>query len=83
MDTELALHDISALPPVAQKQVIDFIAFLRTRYAQPRAREKAKQTKLALADESFIGLWRDRQDMQDSSAWVRNVRQREWAGTHE
>lgn len=33
-----------------------------------------------LAEEPFIGLWRDRQDMQDSTVWVRVVREREWGG---
>jgi hypothetical protein len=23
-------------------------------------------------------MWRDREDMQDSTAWVRSLRQREW-----
>ena len=26
----------------------------------------------------FVGIWRDRQDMEDSSDWVRGVRKREW-----
>jgi len=36
---------------------------------------KTKRTKLV--DEPFIGMWRDREDMQDSSAWVRRVRESE------
>ncbi len=31
-----------------------------------------------LADERFIGMWRDREDMRVSSAWVRRVRESEW-----
>lgn len=31
-----------------------------------------------LADEPFIGMWCDRKDMQDRSAWVRRVRGSEW-----
>jgi hypothetical protein len=27
-----ALHDFNALPPIAQEQVIDFIAFVKARY---------------------------------------------------
>jgi hypothetical protein len=30
------------------------------------------------AKEPFIGMWKDREDMNDSSFWVRQVRQREW-----
>lgn len=31
-----------------------------------------------LADRPFIGMWRDREDMQDSSTWTRHLREREW-----
>ncbi len=27
-----------------------------------------------LSDEPFMGMWRDREDMRDSGAWVRNIR---------
>lgn len=27
---------------------------------------------------SFIGMWRDREEMQDSTQWVRAIRQQEW-----
>jgi hypothetical protein len=64
------------LPPEAQQAVIDFIAFLRTRYAPSRLRRAVQQSKLA--DEPFIGMWRDREDLQDSTAWVRSVREHEW-----
>jgi hypothetical protein len=26
----------------------------------------------------FFGLWKDREDMQDSTEWVRNLRRTEW-----
>jgi hypothetical protein len=81
MNQEKVWRELVSLPPEAQKQVADYIAFLQTRYLHPRAGKKAKRAKLA--DERFIGIWRDRQDMQDSSAWVRIVREREWVGPHE
>ena len=33
---------------------------------------------LKLQDEPFVGMWKDREDMEDSSQWVRQVRQQEW-----
>lgn len=33
---------------------------------------------LNLQDEPFIGMWKDREDMEDSSQWVRQIRQQEW-----
>ena len=37
-----------------------------------------KPKRKALTDEPFVGMWRDREDMADSSEWVRTTRQREW-----
>ena len=31
-----------------------------------------------LEDEPFVGMWKDREDMEDSSQWVRQLRQKEW-----
>jgi len=73
---ERVWREYTALPPELQQQVADFIAFLRTRYVPPRAAKTAKRTKLA--DEPFIGMWRNRKDMQDSHGWVRGIRQSEW-----
>jgi AbrB family looped-hinge helix DNA binding protein len=47
-----------------------------------RAAAKVSPTKpkrKSLKDEPFVGMWRDREDMADSSEWVRTTRQREWA----
>ncbi|OIO93661.1 MAG: hypothetical protein AUJ96_29785 [Armatimonadetes bacterium CG2_30_66_41] len=76
MDTPAVLNDMNSLPPAAQKQVVDFIAFLKARYT--KAAPAAKATPPALAEEPFVGMWRDREDMTDSSGWVRELRTREW-----
>jgi hypothetical protein len=76
MSQNNVLNDFNSLPPEAQKQVMDFIAFLRLHYGE-KGRNKTK-VKPRLVDESFIGIWRDREDMQDSSAWVRKIRAGEW-----
>ncbi|RLA96665.1 MAG: DUF2281 domain-containing protein [Deltaproteobacteria bacterium] len=57
--------------------VIDFIAFLRMRYVEEGSGEV--KPSLALRDEPFVGIWRDRKDMVDSSEWVRKVRTQEWS----
>ncbi len=31
-----------------------------------------------LADEPFVGMWQDRDDLADSTRWVREVRAQEW-----
>ena len=34
--------------------------------------------KVPLREDPAIGMWADREDMQDSAAWVRKLRQGEW-----
>ena len=73
-------REFSALPPELQKQVADFIIFLRSRYTSSSVSKAVKRTKLT--SEPFIGMWRNRKEMQDSTSWVRGVRQREWMNRH-
>jgi hypothetical protein len=77
MNKTSVLEDFDSLPPEAQQQVLDFISFLQTRYKPSSARKKSKQSP-DLTEEAFIGMWRDRKDMQNSRLWVRENRQREW-----
>jgi len=69
-------REIESLPPDAQKQVLDFVAFLKARYPSTRPTKTARRTRLSA--EPFIGMWKDREEMQDSAVWVRTLRQREW-----
>jgi DNA-directed RNA polymerase specialized sigma24 family protein len=74
-DEELLLEFLN-LPPEGKAQVADLIESLRIRCGSdgPNGKPSAPD----LAQEGFIGMWRDREDMQDSNAWVRNLREREW-----
>ncbi len=78
METSNLLKEVVFLPMEAQKQVIDFITFLKTRYPTTQVVSKTKRVKLS--DEPFVGMWRGRKDVQDSTAWVRSLRHREWEG---
>ena len=75
MTNEEILSEINSLPIEAQRQIEDFVAFLRQRY---QSSSPVETTRTNLTTEEFIGMWRDREDLQDSSAWVRNVRQSHW-----
>ena len=79
MEQEKIFDDISNLPPEAQRQVVDFIAFLRTRYKRSDAEKQAK--RINLVNEPFIGIWKDREDMNNSGKWLRNVREAQWGAT--
>lgn len=73
MNTARVAQELASLPPEAQKEILAFLAFLKTRYPSPPASGKAKRTDLA--NEPFVGMWQDREDMRDSTAWVRDQRQ--------
>lgn len=75
MTNEEILREINSLPPEAQRQLEDFLSFLRERYGsgQPKTAPTSD-----LESEAFVGMWRDRDDMHDSSEWVRNVRRSHW-----
>ncbi|MDZ8051454.1 MAG: hypothetical protein RMX68_004285 [Aulosira sp. ZfuVER01] len=64
-----------SLPSEAQSQVMDFIAVLRQKYTV--VEPAFEPPNVDLLNHSFIGMWRDRQDLTDSTAWVRNIRENE------
>ena len=77
MDQEKLLQDVTSLPPIAQQEIIDFIAFLKLRYGEFTVQNDTKSLS-AIENEPFVGMWQSRSDMDDSSAWVRSLRQKEW-----
>jgi hypothetical protein len=74
MTNEEILREIGSLPPEGKRPVESFLAFLRQRYARP----VAPSAMAPLQDENFIGMWRDRVEMADSTTWVRGIRESEW-----
>jgi hypothetical protein len=79
MRQENIAREFAALPPEARKQVVDFIEFLKTRYIATCSDDR----KTEFSDEPFIGMWRDCEEMKDSSAWVRNLRNNEWTARYD
>ncbi|HBB31112.1 MAG TPA: DUF2281 domain-containing protein [Cyanobacteria bacterium UBA8803] len=75
LNPEQLTNDIATLPQEAQKMVIAFVNFLKQQYQQPKTQQPQP---LNFKDEPFVGMWSDRTDMQDSTAWVRQLRQKEW-----
>jgi hypothetical protein len=76
MTSDQLLREIEALPDDDRRQVADFIAFLRFR--AKRRRPERPRKRAPLSHEPFVGIWSDREDMADSVAWVRSLREREW-----
>jgi hypothetical protein len=62
-----------SLPNQAQRQALNFIAFLQQTYT---TEIKPQKTEIDWKNDPFIGMWQERQDMDDSTTWVRNIRNR-------
>lgn len=67
---------ISQLPPEARKQALDFVDFLYQRYVKSDSPKKSRRK--SITESPFFGMWKDREDMQDSEEWVRNIRKSQW-----
>ena len=69
MNREQLLQDIIQLPPAAQREALDFVDFLKSRYGHGHPVRETVGAPPALENESFIGMWRDRHDRDVSGAW--------------
>ena len=76
MKQDKVLSEFNSLPREAQQQVLDFITLLRSRYSPSRKDET--ESKSSLSEENFVGIWRNRTDLDDSTKWVREIRTNEW-----
>lgn len=74
MTNEEILREIAALPPEGRNLLENFLEFMRQRYSN----QNTPAPNTLLPNESFIGMWRDRDEMTDSSAWIRSLRTSEW-----
>lgn len=76
MTDKQLLDEIGSLPDDAKRLVAEFVAIVSRASTAARA---ARKPKGDIADEPFVGMWRDREDMADPD-YVRNLRRREWRG---
>lgn len=76
MEKEKVWREFMALSEEDQRRVATFIASLRA--GSRSALSDGLEKQADLTDEPFVGMWREREDMRDSSIWLRGVREREW-----
>ncbi len=62
MNTAQLLNDIEQLPPEAQHQIENFIAFIKTRYEYVETKSKPEITEgdKSINPNDFVGMWTDR-----------------------
>ena len=74
MTSDEILKEMASLPAEARDQIEDLIARLRRRYSDAAKNE----AKAPLDKERFVGMWSGRDEMADSTAWVRDIREKHW-----
>ncbi len=70
---EAIIEKLRELPPEKQQEILDFADFLLH-----KAQTARLVTQVNWQTDPCIGMWKDRSDMQDSTDWVRQLRQQEW-----
>lgn len=70
MIKEKLIKQIQQLPSEAQQEAADFVDYLSKKYLQ----KEPPTSKKSILDSPFRGTWKDREDMKDSTQWVRNIR---------
>ena len=72
-DTAQVWRKFEKLPLLAKQQVVELIMFLSEQGDRSGTARRGDFRK-----KGFVGMWKDREDMKDSSSWVREVRTKEW-----
>lgn len=78
MSEKELIKQIRKLPTEAQQEAADFVEFLSKKYIQ-KPEETDFTKKKSIVENSFRGVWKDRDDLQDSTKWVRELRKSRWA----
>ncbi len=78
MSEEELIKQIKKLPSEARQEAADFVEFLAQKYIQ-KSEETDIPKKKSILKNSFRGVWKDRDDLQDSTKWVRELRKSRWA----
>ncbi len=77
MSEKELIKQIRKLPTEAQQEAADFVELLSKKYLQESNETDSKGRKSILQN-SFRGIWKDREDLQDSTKWVRELRKSRW-----
>jgi len=73
---DLIIKELDNLPPKAHRLVKEFIDLLRKSFEQEE--KKPVKNRKSVIQGKFIGMWKDREDTRDSTAYVKNLRKAHW-----
>jgi Protein of unknown function (DUF2281) len=67
------LEKVRSLPIEKQQEILNFADSLTQ-----KSQAAVADPKTDWQNSPSIGMWKDREDMQDSTDWVRQTRKQEW-----
>jgi hypothetical protein len=67
---------ILELPPEGRRKIQKLVNEIRRTPAPQRSSGRTRRR--SFADAPIFGMWKDRAEMADSTAWVRSARKKEW-----
>lgn len=76
MTQQQLVEKYASLPEDAQRRIDDFVATLSQKHQADYAAQQSET--LPIEDEGFVGMWRNAPHLEDSTAWVRDVRETHW-----
>jgi len=72
---EQILDQLQELDPAEWQEVLDFIGYLKYRQVERREHpHRAEMTARDLLESGLVGMWADRDDIEDSLAFARRLR---------
>lgn len=76
METQQLMKEIDSLPEAAKREIEQFLFQLKLRYARLTPLTEAELAPWK--DPELFGMYADRADMQDSTAYIRKLRNEQW-----
>lgn len=73
------MQKIEQLPKSEQERIIKIISQeIEYNSSINLSKEIKDNSSFSLENQPFLGMWKNRTDMQNSSEWVRQLRQKQW-----
>lgn len=76
MEPDVLIKKYKSLSSAERREVLIFIDFLKNR--KRRLSRKLNKVSSDFGSEEFVGMWKGRMEMDDSTAWVKNLRRSDW-----
>ena len=71
-ELQTLINDVMNLPTEKLPRVAALVEALK------QEGKTARVAPVEFSSDPFIGMWRDRKELEDSTAWVRSFRRSEW-----